>query len=177
MAFELTSKKETKKPFWLNLILYLSFSLFIVAVLGYFVLDYSNKKASELSLQLQDKINEQKAPILPLEEELSRAQAKVDNFSILLDEHKLNSRLFSLIEKLTSPEVSFGDLDFNASEAKIELSGQTSNFKSLGEQLLIFQEEKDIKEVKLSSVSLGEKGDVKFILDISLDPKVISTSR
>ncbi|MCK4454365.1 hypothetical protein KAU51_03460 [Candidatus Parcubacteria bacterium] len=175
MAFEVISKKETKRKSWLDLVFYFCLILLIISVLSYFVLEYSLKQAEEELKDLNNRISEQQnEENKKLKEKLFFNQKKIDEFSIILNEHKLTSQVFSFIENLTHPEVVFLDFSFSSNNSILSLSARTSNFKALGEQLLILQGQENIENIELSNISLMEEGNIDFSLGISLNPKVFT---
>jgi len=176
MAFEIIPKKEVERKPWLDWVFYFSLSLLIIFVLSYFVLEYSLKKAEGELKDLENKISEQNEKNKKPKEELLGKQKKIDDFSIVLKEHKLTSQVFTFIENSTHPEVSFMDFDFNSQSSDLTLSGETSDFKTLGEQLLILQRQEDIEDIELSNISLVEEG-VDFSLSLVLNPELFSPIR
>ncbi len=173
MAFNIIPKKEIEKKPWLDWVFYFCLILLIISVLSYFVLEYSLKGAEAESKDLENKIFEQQnEENNQLKEKLILNQKKIDDFSVVLKEHKLTSQVFTFIQNSTHPEVSFMDFSFNSTNSSLILSGQASNFKTLGEQLLILQRQENIQNIELSNISLMEEGNIDFNLDIVLNPKI-----
>jgi len=52
------------------------------------------------------------------------------------------------------------------------LFGQTENFSTLEQQISILKLKKEIKDINLSSISIGKEGKVDFTLNLSLDPAI-----
>lgn len=173
MAFKIISKKETERKPWLDWVFYFCLFLLIISVLSYFVLEYSLKSAEEELKNLKSEISEQRGEKnSQLKEKLLLNQKKIDDFSEILKEHKLTSQVFTLIENSTHPKISFVDFDFNSANSGLMFSGQTSNFKTLAEQLLILQREENIENIEISNISLTDEGNIDFSLDITLNSKV-----
>lgn len=172
MPFEISPRKEIEKKNWLDFIFYFSLILFLITVLSYFILDVFLKKTSGDFDVLKQKITQRTEEEETLEKDLLLNKKKIDDFSIILNKHILSSQVFSFIEKLTHPKVFFKDFIFTADQANLRIPGQTQDFKTLGEQILIFQKEQNIKNVNLSNLSLTEDGKITFTLDIFLNPEV-----
>jgi len=187
MPIELIPKPETeKKPFDLTkFLLYLAIIILVGSVGLYFLFDFglirnSSKVLAELetqlSLQMTDEAKEHEAKLIEWRQ-------KIEDFRILLDLHQNPSKVFSLLEKLSHPRVWFTDFSLNFGTQKTEegsevgqfqlqLQGVAESFRVLGEQLLVFKNDENIKEIKLSNVSLGEKGNVKFQFEITFNPEI-----
>ena len=173
MAIEFVPKPTSKTSLWLSILFYFSILLLIGAVAANFALDYFQKK-SEKDLKNYEGLiemawtDEKKA----LESEVIGYQKKINDFSTLLELHKLNSNLFPLLEKNTHPQVLFSTIEFNSTENTVALSCQTESFQTLGEQILILKEEKLIKNVNLVGVNIGKEGKIIFGLSLSLNPQL-----
>jgi len=178
MAFKIIPKKEIEKKPWLDWVFYFCIALLIMSILTYFVLEYSLKGAEEELKDLKNKISEQQnEENKKLKEDISLVQKKIDDFSIILNEHKLASQVFTFIENSTHPEVSFMDFNFDSEDSSLMLSAQTSNFKTLGEQLLIFQGQEDIENIALSNIYLMDEGNIEFSLNIVLNTQILMPIR
>ena len=187
MPIELIPKPEIeKKPFDLTkFLLYLAIIILIGSVGLYFLFDFvliknSSKILAELetqlSLQMTDEAKSNEAKLI-------KWRQKIEDFRILLDSHQNPSKVFPLLEKLTHPKVWFTDFSLNFRTQKTEegdevvqphfqLQGVAESFRVLGEQLLIFKKDENIKEIKLSNVYLGEKGNVRFQFEITFNPEI-----
>ena len=178
MVFKVISKKEIEKKPWLDLVFYFCLALLIMSILAYFVLEYSLKRAEEELKDLKTKISEQQnEENKKLKKDISLVQKKIDDFSIVLNEHKLSSQAFTFIENSTHPEVSFMNFNFDSEGSNLLLSAKTSSFKTLGEQLLIFQGQEDIENIALSNIFLTDKGNVEFSLNIALNTQILMPIR
>jgi hypothetical protein len=170
---EIIPKPTVKIPRWQKFLPYFSIALMIVAILGYFVLNNILEKTLQTIEEKEDALAKLKTPEEQnLEKEILNYQKKIKDFSILIDQHLFPSNFFSLFEGLSHPKVWFSSIELQPKEARVSLSGQAENFSVLGQQLLIFKKEKRINDLKLTKVSLAEKGGIKFDLDIFLSPEI-----
>ncbi len=175
MPFDIIPKKEIKKTNWLDIIFYISLILLLTACLGFFVLEYSLNQTEEKITQTETRIEQQESTKnKQLEKELLNTQKKINDFSIVLSNHKLNSKLFEFVEKRTHPQVSFSSFNFDSISGRLTLSGTAKNFTTLGEQLLILYAESDIQTLNVTNISLGENEGVSFGLDITISPQVFN---
>ena len=170
---EIIPKPTVKIPRWQKFLPYFSIALMIVAILGYFVLNNILEKTLQTLEDREDTLAKLKTPEEQnLEKEILNYQKKIKNFSVLADQHLFPSKFFSLFDGLCHPKVWFSSIELLPQEARVSLTGQTEDFSVLGQQILIFKNEKGINDVKLTKVSLAEKGRIKFDLDIFLSPEI-----
>jgi len=166
---EIIPKPKAKTPPWFNILFYFSISLLIIAILSFFILNQLQKKAT-FNLQNLDELlkNTKTQERINLEKELINYQKKTDDFSYLVKNHNLTSKLFDFLENITHPAVYFSSLSFSSENGIVVLRGGTENFQTLGQQLSIFKTEPLIKEVNLSEVSIGREGKINFTFTLSL---------
>lgn len=167
-------KPIKKAPKWHNIATYAAFGLVIAVVLGYAGLIYLENKALNAIWDTEEKITK----VGTKEERNMEIQVllnsdKMGKFSTLFQDHKKSSKFFAFLEENSHPKVWITRLDLNTNEAEATLTGQTPNFQTLGEQLLIFQKEEVVKSISISSLSIGKDGKTGFILSLSLDPNLI----
>jgi len=174
MAIEIIPKPIEKIPVWRKILFYFSILLLVGVIISYFVLD-SRKKSSEIFLQdLEERISRERTPErIALEKELLDWQIKIKDFSLLLNQHISTSKVFKFFEEKTHPRVFFSQINLNPKDSKVNLSGQTDSFLTLGQQLLIFEKEPLVENLNLAQVSISKEGKVEFGLDFSFDPKIL----
>jgi hypothetical protein len=170
---EIIPRPKPRLPFWQSVLLWISISLLVLSVLGYFVLGYLEKKDSQVLQDLEEFLTEEKTvkEIDSLEKEVFEYQEKIENFSQLFNSHQLSSNLFKLLESKTHPQVFWMSIGLDTEELAVFLAGQTQDFQTLGQQISILKEEELISEINLSDIQLGEEGKVDFKLDLSFFPR------
>ena len=183
MAFEVTTKREVKKFNLWNIVFAFSLIILIAAVLSFFIFSYYIEEENKKITDLENKITKQKQDNKELESRLQAKKKLIDDFSIVLNQHKLTNQAFAVIEKITHPEVFFAEFSIEPENYQISLSAITTNFQTLGEQMIIFKNNNEIADFDLLNISLltervsegrmikGE-GYVQFDLDIFLSPQV-----
>lgn len=178
MAFEVTAKKETKKFDGWNIIFFFSLVLLIAAVLSFFIFTYYIEEANKEIGELDRKIANQEQENQELKNNLKAKKKIIDNFSLILSHHKLTNQVFPLIEKITHQEVVFTEFVISPENYQIELSGRTTNFQTLGEQILILKNNNEISDFNLLEVSSKPKDldYIEFFLNIYLSPQVFILS-
>jgi methylaspartate ammonia-lyase len=173
MAIEIIPKKAPKLPSWLNILLYFSLFLLVSSISSYFILAHLQKESEANLANLEKTLTEGRTlQNIALEEEVFDYQKKISAFSQLISQHLLTSNLFDFLERNCHPEVLFQKFNLDSRTRRLTLSGQTDDFSSLGQQLLILKSQDEIEEVNLAKISLGGKGEVEFTLNLSLIPEI-----
>ncbi len=152
---------------------YIVFGLVAAVVLVYVTLLYLENKTSKVSRDLEEKIiqvgtKDEKA----LETQVLVNKQKIEDFSKLFADHKKTSNFFKFLEDNSHPKIWFNKLELNSQDSEVVLSGETSSFETLGQQMVIFQNQALVKAVEISDLSLGKNGRASFTFSLSLDPKI-----
>ena len=103
-------------------------------------------------------------------------QAKIEDFATLLKNHEFASHAFVFMEDHTLPNVWFGRISIDRTNAQIQVSGETDNLETLSRQVAIFEKNEYVKSIDLLSSSLSESGMANFNLSLALEPKIFSYS-
>lgn len=170
---EIIPKKTKKASEWYNFGFYIVGVLLIVVVLVYAVLFYFEGKTWDVLQDLEDKINQ----VGVKEEKVAEAKAliaqkRINDFSKLLKSHKKSSNFFILLEENCHPQVWLTGLELNPERAEALVSGRTSDFQALGQQLFIFRQQDSIERVELTNLLINEEGETEFSLYLYLDPQI-----
>ena len=162
-----------------QLFLYVSVGLLMVVLSAYLILIGLEKRASaEIDRLKEDIENVASEEDQKMKDEVLAAKEKIEDFSLLIVNHRRPSRFFEFLEEITHPKVGFTEVELNPVEMKAQLKGFSVNginstvFEAFGQQMYIFQEQELIKEVRLISLSLGTKGEAAFLIELFLDPKL-----
>ncbi len=170
---EIIPKQIERAPSWQKALLYVSMILLAVVILACSISAYSYKKSlATLSLLEETIASEKTTEKVLLEKDVVGWEKKINDFSVLGDNHYFVSKFFTLIEENCHPRVWFSKLNLDALSNSFSVSGYTDNFASLGQQLIIFKNNPIFKNVTLNQVSINKNGQVEFGLNIILDPKV-----
>lgn len=151
-------------------LLYVSIGLLIAVFSAYFLLDHFENRAAQSSEDLEEKIGQ--VGDKEMEREVLAASGKVKDFSLLLAGHRKPSGFFDFLEKITHPNVGFLELELFPPTLEAKMIGFADNFRSVGQQIYIFQEQELIEEVKIKGLSLGSMGEATFSLELVLSPKL-----
>jgi hypothetical protein len=171
---EIIPKPNRRIPSWERLLMFFTLGLFLVSIGSFFLLNYftdQSKKQLQESEEALNKIKTEKE--IALETEVFDYQAKIKDFSLILAEHFYSSNFFGFFEKLCHPQVWFSQIDFKANDGTLSLDGETTDFLTLEQQLIIFRKEPLMKDVSLSDLSVSKEGLINFSLNITLDKSII----
>lgn len=174
---EIIPKTFEEIPSWQRILFYFLIFLLIAVVAGFFILNYLYNEVKG-DLQISEKtLSEEKAPeIETLEEEIFIYKEKFDDFSFLFENHTLTTRFFEFLESKTHPRIFFSNIYLIPGQAEVNLSGLSDNFLSLGQQISILKNEKLVKNVILSNITISEKGDIDFNFKIFLKEELFKHS-
>jgi len=171
---EIIPRKAAPLPFWLKILFYLLISLLVGAILSFFILGYLQKKSLINLSNLEGEISKEKSPQrLIQEEEVLGYQKKIKDFGLLLESHFLPSKFFDFLERVTHPRIWISQISVGPGEKITSLTGQAESFAALGQQIQILKSENLLKEVNLTKISLGKKGEIEFVLNLFFDPNFL----
>jgi len=173
MAIEITSKSSINRtPPWI--IVGIVLCIILVIIVGAFYLfftltiDKMNKEIEEkdkASAILTENILKKEVEILPL-------KTKISDFGVLINKHETPYNVFGIIEKNCLPEVWFFKFSSDIEKQEVSLLGKTESFELLEQQLNVLKKEPLLKKVTLTSLSVGEEGEVEFALSLIFNSEV-----
>lgn len=161
--------KERK---WSLILSLLILALVILIWLGLFFYKNSlDKNISHLKQQiesLKSKENkEMEVKIIDLEKNLKIVKS-------LLAQHIYSSSVFNWLGKLTLAQVQWKSFDLKTKTGQVSLKGKAAAYNILAKQILIFEEERQVKSVKSSGIALDQLGGIGFNMELILDSKIFS---
>ena len=176
MDFSLFHQINNPQSRLMKIVFYGALALLAATVVFYLIF------AFKIYLQNQ-KINELDQKILAYGDDKQRAlekkyvdyKKKINDVTALINNHKISSNVFSLIEQKTLPNVWFSSFNASLIQGEVNLIGETESMQTLSSQVRIFEESTDyIENVVVISSQASEKGRVTFSLNISLNPKIFT---
>jgi uncharacterized membrane protein YraQ (UPF0718 family) len=183
MPIQIIPKEAAKLPLWQNILFYFFIGLVCAILAGYGVLYYFTKNAVKDFENIKKAIEQGRTSQMnELENQLKSYEEKTEDFSDILDSHKIVSNFFGdfekktgFLEKNTHPKVFFSEMSFDLTKETVTLSGQTEDFQTVGQQTSLFKKEElreIVKSVQLSEVGINKDGKIEFTLSISFYPKL-----
>jgi len=153
--------------------LYAVIFLFLGVVVSYFVLQQL-VSAREGELANQKKLLE--AELTQTEQSFQKRvfglKTQIEHFAQVAEIRKNSRGFFAFLEQRTIPEVFFTELDLKPQTHTAVLSGQSTDFFALEQQMLVLKSDPNIVSVQLSDVELGNGGLAQFRLTLQFNAKV-----
>jgi len=162
---EIIPKANPKMPMWQEVLFYLSILAAVVAIGGYFGLNHFNKEVLQESADLSQQISDAKTPEeSTLKSEIFEKAKKINDFSTVINNHQITSKLFPFLGKLCHPKVQFLSLNFSKTEKgySVEITAQAESYKALHQQILILMGNKTIENLEISGISMAREGGISF---------------
>ncbi len=163
-------KSKEKEPFWPNFGAYFSILLVVASVTAYAVFFTLSQSEDKRIRDLKTKINNVRTEENNWKEaELQKYKVKLDAFEYIAARHKKVSGVFDFLEKNILPEIFVASCKADLENNGLIFSGTAKDFKSLGQQLLIFQKEPLVAGVQLTETVLSKDKKVAFTFIVNLD--------
>lgn len=170
---EIIPKKVIQIPKWLNYLFYISLVVLFLVIIGIFVVNNYVSSSQTVLKELESLLIQMRNPEnIALESEVRNYERKIRDFAPLFEAHLETSNIFKFLQKDCHPKAWFQQFSLDSRQNKINVSGKTQSFETLGQQILIFKNDNLVQDVKLEQVSLGKEGKIDFSLSISLNPQV-----
>ncbi len=174
MAFHVFSEQKDNGSLWINIILFFACALLAVAVVCYGVFTFKtylySGQINALDIEIagfagpEDKIVERKA---------LEYKKQLDDYYAVVNNHKISSNLLDFLEQKTVSAVWFSSLVALQTDNEVDLSGQAQTMDALSRQVSIFEQSTDyVNSIMVLSSDRLVNGTVKFLLKLSLNPKV-----
>jgi len=172
---ELIPKKKKRPPFGKLFFIMVSLLLFAGIVIGFFILRTKQSDTREILNSLTTRLEQLTAPQQEeIEKELLLAQKKISDFVLILEERTDYLAVFELVESTTHPEVVLVSFAASMDSEEILLAGQAPSFRILEQQRLVWENEENIGNVTLESITLGdEKGGTDFRVELLASPDLV----
>jgi len=110
------------------------------------------------------------------ETEIIAYQKRIKDYLIIIKEHEFSSNAFSLLEKLTLPNVWFNKFSMIAKNDSVALTGETDSMESLSKQISYFEKSEYIEKISLLNSTMQMNGKLGFNLNIVLKPELLLAS-
>lgn len=91
----------------------------------------------------------------------------------LVSSHVFSSNVFFFLQETTHPRVRFVNFSFSREGKKVDLSGEGVSYRTVSEQISIFESSSQVERVDFGGLSLGDKGLVNFKVAIFFKPSLL----
>lgn len=164
---EIIPKQKLEYPAWTQALFFAGI-LFLLAVIGGFFLMLKLQGRAQKELEsIQGVLAQEKTPEESrLEQSVFRYKDKFNDFAQLVTERNDVRPVFDFLEAYTHPQVVFTTFTVEPKLGTIKLVGATKDFRTLQEQMVIFQNREELAGLNLSNIVLGERGGVIFQLEM-----------
>lgn len=95
----------------------------------------------------------------------------------LIAGHVYASNSLLLLQSVTHPFVSFSSMSFSRDAHKIELVGSANSYRSVAEQVGLFETHPQVEKVDFGGLSVSEKGLVNFKLAVIFKSSLLQAPR
>lgn len=171
MAIEIAPKPKIRVPLWATVLLWLCLISLVALLASYIYFKKESEKLSE-NLKVTTAENILAQDIQKETLGLSLYRKKIDDFKTLISEHKKTVNIFEFLERTAHPKIWFYDFNLDSPKNMVKVSGQAESFVVLGQQLLIFKKEENIKTINLSDISIDEERGINFSLELFFENQI-----
>lgn len=164
---DIIPKQRQEYPLFSQILFFGSIVLVLATVGGFFLfLSLEGKTKRELE-GVQELLAQGETPEeVNLESTIFRYQDKFNDFAKLAGSRNDVRPVLEFLEKYTHPKVVFTTFNLEPRIQTLKLVGATLNFRTLQEQMIVFQNRAELSGLNLSNIVLGEKGEVVFQLEM-----------
>ncbi len=156
------------------LFVYILYACIIIAI-AYGGLFYWGKRASEEQKQMIEEINNIKKDINIVEDktkEVDVFQKKLDLASNLLDKHIYWTHFLQFLEKNTLTNIYYTDAFTGNTQGSYSFQAHADSYGAIADQIMVLRSDKNVEEVKVSSGSLTENGDIGFGMALTINKDI-----
>lgn len=144
--------------------------LIFLSLLVYGGLFFYNRSLSGQLSTLQGQIEEiDKQRDEKFEKEVVSLEKVLKNLKIILKNHFYWTNIFSALENLAVPQLSFSDFSGKVEvdgSVNLLLKGKTMGYTYLAKQMLSLSQEELVSKIELLGVTLGTEGGLEFSLNV-----------
>lgn len=159
---------------FINLFLGLAIGCLCLSLLSYLILTLSNHSLERKRAFLEREVKNLEATRdLDLESQVVELQKRIKIFRQFLEAHIYPSKLFTLLEELTIPQVQFTSFNADLEKGQLNLAGQTVSYSFLAKQLTVLEQDERIKKVEISNIALQSEKGVGFNLLLEFDRQIL----
>jgi len=172
MTIEIIPKQKSKKTYWVLAALIICVVLILGFGATYLYFTIAANKISKNIANLEESIRIKPDEKI-LQDGLIIIEDKINIFGNLLSNHDKTANILAFIEQRCHPGVWITSFSFNEAKMEVKIAGRAQSFVALEQQLTIFKQEKQLKKINLSEVSMSDKGDVSFGFLLTVDPQIL----
>ena len=145
----------------------LSLGVFVLSVGGFVLLFFMESRTQTKIEETEMLLGAEKTQEdVQLEQDVLVAQTRLKDFAGLLQLRKDVLPVFSFLETVVHPEVTFLSMNVDVNRQTMQLRGIAESFSILDEQLVVLKAREELSSLSLINLDLGEHGGVNFQMEI-----------
>ena len=175
-AFSIIPKVKETEPTWVAVAFWSLISFLLLLFVPILIFQHQTTVLAQKKAAVEAETEQIIKNNAELSQRMALVSRRLNDFSQLLKNHRLNSGIFIFLSAICHPRVQFTGLSIDENGSRLTLGMKTENFKTLGEQLLILKSNPRISNVSFSGLSVDREGKIICSLNFDLDPKIITPS-
>ena len=160
-------KAPQSSPLFMKAFFALSIGAFVFSVGGFALLFFleprTQSKIEEVEILLKAEKTSDQAQ---LEQDVLVVQTRLKDFTTLVQLKKDVLPVFSFLEIVVHPKVTFLAMNIDSTLQNMQLRGTAESFSALDEQLVVLQAREEPSSLSLTNLQLGRLGGVDFQMEI-----------
>ena len=147
------------------------FFMFVMLYAGlYFLNRAQNQAKTEMEIQIEVKGQEIKPELL---DQIFSLESKTKNIQKIIGGHIHSLNILQFLEKKTLPKVRFVNFNLGVGNRVLQMDGEATNYESLTNQILIFQQDPQVEGVRFEGLTLGNNNLVNFRITINFKDSIL----
>lgn len=169
------SRSQVRTQGALSQLLMLGTILFAVSLAVYLGLAFGYRPYLESEISRLNNQIESFTKSVPPEDQarLAHFYSQIVNLKSLLGKHVIFSPIFAWLEKNAQINTTFTGVTINQKNNQVSIDAVSKTLEDVSEQLLVFEKTREVREVKISSVTQEQNKFWRFNLNLTVDFKSI----
>lgn len=175
-AFSIIPKVKETEPTWVVVAFWSLLGFLVLLLVPIFIFQHQVTVLTQKKVAVETETEQIIKNNTELSQRMVLVSRRLNDFSQLIKNHRLNSGIFVFLSAICHPRVQFTGLSIDENGSRLTLGMKTENFKTLGEQLLVLKSNPQISNVNFSGLSIDREGKIICSLSFDIDPKIITPS-
>lgn len=160
-----------------GILFYVALISFLFSLLSFVILFFYNRSQTKVRNELVSQIESKQEELRPeLINQIFTLDSQLESLLSLLSNRLYVSNILRFLEGSTLSKVAFLNLDFDAQERKIEMSGEAAGYATLSNQITLLEGNPLVEKVEFGGINLGAGNLVNFKILIRLKPELFRIS-
>jgi len=164
---EIIPKSPQTPPLFMRVFFVLSIGVFVLSVGGFVLLFFLESRTQTKIAEAEILLRAEKTTAqAELEQEVFVVRTRLKDFATLLQLKKDVLPVFSFLETVVHPDVTFLAMNIDSVRQSMQLRGTAESFSALDEQLAVLKAREEPSSFSLTNLKLGGQGGVDFQIEI-----------